>query len=157
MNILTALWPDLIALALGVVFLNGAITGKFYTHRRGGGHKLIVSVSSSWVRVMFLFIAAVIVAWLVYDLNHKMRLRAAPFGATLTCRLGIYQYDSKNGPGLHVRLAESHLRQFLTTCVVAVICPLAPRTPWTPVVVRTSSFFRSADGEGLDAKGQPDC
>ncbi len=28
---------------------------------------------------------------------------------------------------------------------------------WTPLVVRTSSFFWSADGEGLYAKGQPDC
>src|SRR2546422_1958317 len=27
----------------------------------------------------------------------------------------------------------------------------------TPVVVRTSSFFWSADGEGLDAKGHPNC
>ncbi len=28
---------------------------------------------------------------------------------------------------------------------------------WTPLVVRTSSFFWSADGEGLHAKSQPDC
>src|SRR5438067_6872772 len=28
---------------------------------------------------------------------------------------------------------------------------------WTPVVVRTSSFFWSADGEGLEAKGHPNC
>ncbi len=28
---------------------------------------------------------------------------------------------------------------------------------WTPLVVRTSSFFWSADGEALHAKSQPDC
>jgi hypothetical protein len=28
---------------------------------------------------------------------------------------------------------------------------------WTAVGVRASSFFWSADGEGLDGKGQPDC
>src|SRR5207247_499144 len=28
---------------------------------------------------------------------------------------------------------------------------------WTQVVIRTSSFFWSADGEGLHAKSQPDC
>ena len=28
---------------------------------------------------------------------------------------------------------------------------------WSPLVVRTSSFSWSADGEGLYAKGQPDC
>jgi hypothetical protein len=35
MDILTALWVDIVCLALAFVFFNGGITGKFYTHGRG--------------------------------------------------------------------------------------------------------------------------
>jgi hypothetical protein len=32
-------WADLIGLAIGLVCVNGAITGRFYTHRKGGGKR----------------------------------------------------------------------------------------------------------------------
>ncbi len=46
MDLFSELFPALLGLALGIVFFNGAITGKFYTHKRDGGHSLIATVQS---------------------------------------------------------------------------------------------------------------
>jgi hypothetical protein len=68
----TDYWADLIGLALALVFINGAMSGRFYTGGRGGGQKLIASVKSSSARVCFLLVAAGLVVWLVVDLRHKL-------------------------------------------------------------------------------------
>jgi hypothetical protein len=71
-DILGDYWADLIGLALTLVLVNGAISGKFYTHGRGGGRRLIAFVKSSSARVGFLLVAAGLVVWLVVDLRHKL-------------------------------------------------------------------------------------
>ncbi len=71
MNILADFWIDLIGLAVALCFVNGAITGKFYSHGRGGPPKLIAFVRSSRARIAFLFVATLLFAWLVIDLRHK--------------------------------------------------------------------------------------
>ena len=60
------------ALALVLVFVNGALTGRFYSHGRGGPPKLIASVKSFPFRIFFLVVAACLFAWLIVDLRHKL-------------------------------------------------------------------------------------
>jgi hypothetical protein len=71
-DILVNYWVDLIGLTLALVLVNGAVTGSFYTHGRGGGRRLIAFVESFPARVGFLLVAAGLVAWLVVDLRHKL-------------------------------------------------------------------------------------
>jgi hypothetical protein len=73
MNVWDAFWSDLLALAGTLVLLNGALTGRFYTHGRGGPPKLIWTVKSAGLRILFLILALTIFAWLVFDLHHKIR------------------------------------------------------------------------------------
>jgi hypothetical protein len=72
MNILDRFWLDLILCALAIVFLNGAITGNFYSHGRGGGPKLIASVKPFGARIGFLIVSIGMFLWLVLDLWHKI-------------------------------------------------------------------------------------
>jgi hypothetical protein len=65
-------YPDALAMAIALVFLNGALTGAFYTHGRGGRRKLIAQVRSSGWRVGFLLLSASICVWLVIDLVRKL-------------------------------------------------------------------------------------
>ena len=69
-------WPDIVCVALGIVFLNGAITGSFYTHKRGGGHVLIAKVRSAPFRMLFLVLAVTLFVWVVYDARYRLRLHA---------------------------------------------------------------------------------
>lgn len=71
MGILNLFWPDLICAALAVVFLNAALTGRFYTHGKGGGRKLVASTKSLTARLVFLIVAALLVVWTVWDLKRK--------------------------------------------------------------------------------------
>jgi len=96
------------------------------------------------------FHRAVIVAWLVYDLNHKIATSRS-IRATLTCGWDLPIRLEKRA-WLHVRLAESHLRQFLTTCVVAVIC-LWLRAPWTRWLLNIFLFSECRRRGSI--KGQP--
>jgi hypothetical protein len=73
MNILDRYWADLISLAIILVFFNGAITGNFYTHGRGGGRKLIAATKSLWARSIFLIFAIALTAWLIKDLRLKIQ------------------------------------------------------------------------------------
>jgi len=73
MRVWDAFWSDLLALAGSLVLLNGALTGRFYTHGRGGPPKLIWSVKSVGLRLLFLLLALTMCAWLVLDLQHKLR------------------------------------------------------------------------------------
>ncbi len=57
-DILANYWIDLIALAVARVRVNGAVSGRFYTHGRGGGRRLIAFVESFPARVGFLLAAA---------------------------------------------------------------------------------------------------
>jgi hypothetical protein len=54
MAVLDIYWLDLIGLGIALVCVNGGITGKFYTHRRRGGKRLLAQVDSFWIRVVFL-------------------------------------------------------------------------------------------------------
>ena len=73
MKIWDTFWGDLLALAGALVLLNGALTGRFYTHGRGGPPKLIWTVKSAGLRALFLILALAICAWLVVDLTRKVR------------------------------------------------------------------------------------
>jgi len=72
MNFLNIFWFDLLALALVMVLFNGALTGRFYSHGRGGPPKLIWTVKSAGLRLIFLLLGLSIIAWLVFDLRHKL-------------------------------------------------------------------------------------
>ena len=72
MGILTTFWTDLLGLVMAIAFLNGAVTGEFHTHRKGGGHRVIDSVKSLPARVVFLLISLGIIVWLIVDLRHKV-------------------------------------------------------------------------------------
>jgi hypothetical protein len=58
MNILNLSWIDLVCLAVVCVLVNGAITGKFYSHGRSAHPNMIASVKSHRVRVTLLLLAA---------------------------------------------------------------------------------------------------
>jgi hypothetical protein len=72
MSFLNIFWLDLLALALAMVLFNGALTGRFYSHGRGGPPKLIWTVKSAGLRLIFLLFALPLVVWLVLDLRHKL-------------------------------------------------------------------------------------
>lgn len=72
MDILDLYWIDFVGLAIGIVCVNGAITGRFYTHSRGHRKRLLAEVRSSWVRLMFLFVGGAIFALVTRDLVHKL-------------------------------------------------------------------------------------
>jgi hypothetical protein len=74
-GILTTFWIDLIGTALALVLANGALTGKLYSHGRGGSPRLIASIRSSCARIAFLLVSAGLVAWVVVDLRHKLSIR----------------------------------------------------------------------------------
>ena len=65
-------WLDLIGLAIALVCINGAITGRFYTHSRGRGKRLLAEVRSSRVRLVFLCVGGAIFALVARDLVHKL-------------------------------------------------------------------------------------
>ena len=71
MKLLESLWPDLFGIAFALVFLNGGLTGRFYTHGKGGPPKLIVSVKSPFVRAVFLIVALGLAGWIATDLARK--------------------------------------------------------------------------------------
>jgi hypothetical protein len=71
MDLFSYYWPDFIAAVLGLGIVNGALTGKFYTHGKGR-KKLIVDIKSIPARIGFLCIAALIFVWLVRDLRMKL-------------------------------------------------------------------------------------
>ena len=75
MTILSDFWADLICLIVALVFVNGAMTGKFYSGGRGGPPKLIASVRSTGARIAFLLVATGLITWLVIDLRHKLGVR----------------------------------------------------------------------------------
>ena len=60
-------WIDIIATVVGLVFVNGALTGKFYTRRR-----LVAATNSFSLRSLFLVIAAAIYIVVVFDLRSKL-------------------------------------------------------------------------------------
>jgi hypothetical protein len=65
-------WLDVGAFVLTTWLLIGALTGKFYTGGRGGGHRLVASTNSRSARLLFLVLAVGIVAWLIIDLGRKI-------------------------------------------------------------------------------------
>jgi hypothetical protein len=72
MGILGFYWVDLIGLAIALVCVNGAITGRFYTHSRGRGKRLLAEVGSFRVRLAFLCAGGVMFVLVARDLVHKL-------------------------------------------------------------------------------------
>jgi len=68
MGIFSEFWIyDLMCLLVGIAFLNGALTGNFFSGGRGG-RRLILSVKSVPARIVFLLISIgmlVLFAWMV--------------------------------------------------------------------------------------------
>ena len=71
MDFLDRYWSDLIGLALGLVCVNGAITGKFYTHSKGG-KRLLAEMGFFRMRLVFLCAGAAIFVWIVRDSVQKL-------------------------------------------------------------------------------------
>ena len=74
MELLNLFWLDLVCVGLICVLVNGAITGSFYSHGRGGPPKLIASMKSHRLRLFFLLVAAGLLMWVIIDLKHKLAL-----------------------------------------------------------------------------------
>lgn len=72
MGTFNVFWVDIICLAVAAAFLNGAITGNFYSHGRGGRRTLFASVKSSPARVVFLLVAIGVFAWVIRDFLQKI-------------------------------------------------------------------------------------
>ena len=72
MSAFNLFWLDIICLAVAAAFLNGAITGNFYSHGRGGRRTLFASVESAPARVVCLLIAIGVFAWVIKDSLHKI-------------------------------------------------------------------------------------
>lgn len=65
-------WADLIGLAIALVCINGAITGKFYTHSRGHRKRLLGEVGSFRIRLAFLCAGVAMFALVGRDLAQKL-------------------------------------------------------------------------------------
>ena len=74
MNGFNAFWLDIILLAVAMFFFNLSITGKAYSHGRGGGRTLFASVKSSPARVICLLVAVGVFIWTIRDFIHKLHL-----------------------------------------------------------------------------------
>jgi hypothetical protein len=72
MDFLNRYWSDLIGLAIGLACVNGAITGKFYTHSKGHRKRLLAEVGSFRIRLVFLFAGFTIFVWIVRDSIQKL-------------------------------------------------------------------------------------
>jgi hypothetical protein len=72
MNTFNLFWLNIICLAVGMAFLNLAVTGKTYSHGRGGGRTLFASVRSVPARVLCLVIAIALFTWAIKDFIHKI-------------------------------------------------------------------------------------
>jgi hypothetical protein len=72
MSILGLYWGDLIGLAIALVCANGAITGRFYTHSRGRGKRLLAEVGSFRVRLVFLCAGVAMFVLVARDLVQKL-------------------------------------------------------------------------------------
>lgn len=65
-------WDDLIGLATALACVNGGISGRFYTHSRRGGKRLLAEMRSFWVRLVFLCAGFALLALVARDLIHKL-------------------------------------------------------------------------------------
>jgi hypothetical protein len=74
MNAFNLFWLDIICLAVGMALLDLAITGKTYSHGRGGGRTLFASVKSMPARILFLLFAIGVFAFAITDFIHKLKL-----------------------------------------------------------------------------------
>jgi hypothetical protein len=72
MDIFGRYWADLIGVAIVLVCVNGAFTGRFYTHSRGSGKRLVAEVRSSKVRLVFLSTGVAMFVLVARDLVQKL-------------------------------------------------------------------------------------
>jgi hypothetical protein len=71
-DLLSKCWVDLMVLALGLWFVNGALTGEFYTSGRGGGKRLIAYMKPGWLRLVSLALAIGTFVFVVHDVVRKI-------------------------------------------------------------------------------------
>jgi len=65
------IWPDLLAIALGLYAVNSAIYGELRTFGRGGGHNVLFRLRTMPFRASIAVIGLVILAGVVLDLRRK--------------------------------------------------------------------------------------
>jgi len=73
MDVFDRYWIDLMILALGLWFVNGALTGEFYTHPRHGRKKLIAEIGPGWGRLISLILAIAALVFVVHDVVAKIK------------------------------------------------------------------------------------
>ena len=64
-------WPDILAVALGLYAINSAIHGELRTYRRCGGHLTFYRFHSAISRLGCALVGLVILSWVVVDLRRK--------------------------------------------------------------------------------------
>jgi hypothetical protein len=67
----TLLWPDILAITLGLYAINSAIGGQLRTYGRGGRHRTFLHLESVASRVTCALVGLVILACVVLDLRRK--------------------------------------------------------------------------------------
>ena len=65
-------WGDFFAAVLGLYLFHSALVGRFETHRRGGGHSIIIALRSSWIRIALALSGVAICVWVGLDLRQKL-------------------------------------------------------------------------------------
>ena len=65
-------WMDFIGSAIALACVNGAMTGKFYTHSKGHRKRLLAEVRSHRLRLVFLCAGFAMLVLVARDLIHKL-------------------------------------------------------------------------------------
>jgi hypothetical protein len=69
--VLQVIWPDFIAIAIGLYAVNSAISGELRSYRRGGRRKTFYKFRTFWERFAALAIGLAVLAGVVVDLRRK--------------------------------------------------------------------------------------
>ena len=73
MDVLGKYWIDFMTLALGLWFVNGALTGGFYTYPRHGRKELIAQIAPGWGRLVSLLVAIIAFVFVIHDVISKAK------------------------------------------------------------------------------------
>jgi len=68
------IWLVIICLALAMAFLDLAITGRTFSHGRGGQRALLAAVRSVPLRVVFFIVGIGVIVWIVGQFVRRLHV-----------------------------------------------------------------------------------
>jgi hypothetical protein len=63
-------WPDILLGAMSFMLMQAAVTGKFRSAGRGGGH-VVATFNSFWLRITLAIVGWCLFAWTLRDVFRK--------------------------------------------------------------------------------------